>query len=229
MLKEKSIRLISNFEVDNTWLPQILMNDSRMLILYRHLIKHYLKFDHTDKEYNNTTSGFSYFLNINYDDNSTFEILKDQLLNFDTPVNIPNKYVSVNCSSELSSKYVKNNLLDYDLNSAWAEGSEGSGIEEWLEINVTEQMKINEIILFPGYGKSEDLFYANNRVKKVSVEWNGKSKIVELEDYFCAQSININDTTNKIKITFLDVYKGSKYNDLCVSEIMLTKPQNDKN
>ena len=40
---------------------------------------------------------------------------------------------------------------------------------------------------------------------------------------FVPVSIPIEKTTSDITIRILSVYKGSKYNDLCVGEIMLTK------
>jgi hypothetical protein len=137
-------------------------------------------------------------------------------------IDLSNKFISVEVSSQLSSEYSKKNLLDYNLFTAWVEGNKNSGEGEWIELEFPKRITVGKVILFPGYGKSLKLFKANARLKKVKVSWNNKEKVVEFLDKFIAQSIDIYDKTDKIRIEVLEVYKGFKYKDLCVSEIMVT-------
>ncbi len=222
-LKEQMIPLIKrNHEFDTPWLHNLISEDRRMLPMIRHNINNYypifLKSEIKNEEDINY-SFFSYMKKI-FSDNSRFEIL-GILENYEYNMNIENKHITITSSSQLDNKYTCKNLLDYDLNSAWVEGSIGDGQNEWIEIRVDKISHVGTIILFPGYGKNKDLFYANNRLKKVKVETSSFQTEVEFEDYFGGQIIHLAEKTDRIKISVLDVYKGSKYNDLCISEIML--------
>lgn len=78
---------------------------------------------------------------------------------------------------------------------------------------------------YNGYQKS-DLYEKNARVKKMKVTIGNKSKIVELKDTKDKQLIMINDlvSANPEKnqtVTFeiLEVYPGSKYQDVCIDAL----------
>ena len=178
--------------------------------------------------------------------------------------------IQVVCSSTLnqSSQYSIINIFDNDIKTCWAEGvsSDGSGSMEEDKINVLcdtwsilpkdsaaemficyfpfppSDRKITKIRLFNGYGKSEELWKANNRLKRIGIEILGlegeivnnkfpkrylyrfivdfpDTKWVEinLKDYI-KNGTDINYVEN-IKFYILDTYKGTKYNDTCISEI----------
>src|SRR5690554_1061869 len=106
--------------------------------------------------------------------------------------------IQVVCSSTLnqSSQYSIINIFDNDIKTCWAEGvsSDGSGSMEEDKINVhcdtwsilpkdsaaemficyfpfpPSDRKITKIRLFNGYGKSEELWKANNRLKRIGIE-----------------------------------------------------------
>jgi hypothetical protein len=147
-----------------------------------------------------------------------------------------NKFpLNVTASSYLvegATKYIPNNLIDNDESTAWVEGSKGDGIGEWIsfenmrvvngkKVGMTECVK--GMYIFNGYGKTEEFYYSNNRVKEVRIEFsNGKSISAELEDgLMYPQQIDFGDylETESIKVTILSVYKGKKYADTCISEV----------
>lgn len=131
---------------------------------------------------------------------------------------------SLGASSHLDN-YTATNALDNDLQTAWVEGVEDGGIGEWLEFSSTENKEVSGIKIINGYSKSEDLYYANNRVKKISIELPNNVVIEkELNDGMLGyQTVEFGSTVDarSIKITISDLYYGSKYNDTCVSEIKL--------
>jgi tetratricopeptide (TPR) repeat protein len=153
------------------------------------------------------------------------------------------KYLNVlrASSSEIEGSRVYSvvDLVDENTNTAWVEGKEGSGIGEWVEIIFgdtftgdfnnnsgyifTEGREINEIKIINGYAKNKTIYYANNRVKKLKISFDdGTSFKAELDDgIFEPQIIQLPETkkVNDIKLTILDVYKGSKYDDTCISEL----------
>ena len=194
------------------------------------------------------------------------------------------------CSSELDAvdpfegmgKYGPHNLLDADLATAWVEGADGDGIGESVTIEAGEILE-EAIIIRNGYQKSQALFNANSRVKKLrltlfagfmipgdvtelyayfSVVPFGESVEVELEDKWGIQRIPmpfdideaaefkqeqhdvfIREAASRIeeiqansegfesepkfryflRCEILEVYKGSKYEDTCISDIWFGK------
>ena len=132
---------------------------------------------------------------------------------------------SINASSPLKD-YPPEYIYDEDYDTAWAEGAEGDGTGEWVELKAEEEIEVNGFEILNGYGKSDDLYYKNNRVKKVKIEFSDGSYIEKtLEDSEYWQEIGLNNTvkTSTIKITILEVYSGSMYQDTCISEIRVYK------
>jgi hypothetical protein len=76
--------------------------------------------------------------------------------------------------------------------------------------------------IIAGYAKSDKIFNANNRIKEIKISFSSHySQIATLADNQQYQRIefNMGPPTTMVKLTILDVYKGSKYNDACISEI----------
>lgn len=89
---------------------------------------------------------------------------------------------SLMTSSQLNG-YPPINAVDDNVNTAWVEGAEGDGIGEWLEFEAAGIHEVSGIKLINGYAKSEDLYYANNRIKKLRIELPGVTTIEKsLED-----------------------------------------------
>ncbi len=91
-------------------------------------------------------------------------------------------------------------------------------------------LKDDEIIMHPiklsiinGYVKSEDTFYENGRVKTMDVYVNNQYKqTVVLIDTPLIQEFKINSifkTNDTISLVPTTYYKGTKYEDICISEI----------
>ena len=114
------------------------------------------------------------------------------------------------------------NVVDGNKNTAWVEGSPDDGIGEWIKLTFTESKKINKIGVIPGYAKTDRIFKANNRVKSATLIFsNGDTQVVAFEDqpemqYF---TITSGKKTAYVKLVINSVYKGTKYQDTCISEI----------
>lgn len=134
---------------------------------------------------------------------------------------------NMNASSSLEDtskiSYLPQCASDNNSSTCWVEGKEDDGIGEWIQLNSNSNVKIKSIDIENGYRKSEYVFNINNRVKKVLIEFsNGTCITKELQDGF--NNKNKIEFQNKIevksiKFTILDVYKGIKYRDTCISEI----------
>lgn len=75
-----------------------------------------------------------------------------------------------------------------------------------------------------GYNKSEDLFHQNSRVKTLEVLMSdGTSQIFAIEDKMGMQEFTFQSPKNVDWVRFVikEEIKGTKYNDLCISELKL--------
>jgi hypothetical protein len=118
----------------------------------------------------------------------------------------------------------------------------GEGLGEWVKIYISEEvslksvsphkqfgymkpLRLSGIRIINGYVKSRDTYNMNNRIKKAEIILSdGTSFIFTLEDDtmdFQTLDFGKEITTRYITIKILEVYKGSKFNDTCISEIEL--------
>jgi hypothetical protein len=117
---------------------------------------------------------------------------------------------------------------DDDPKTAWTEGADGNGEGQWLRMPVTEmdgatrlRMKIRA-----GYFKSPSLYRANARAREITIKLlpSEVKKKVALEDVEDWQEITVEQPAGKleaVEIIVDAVYPGTKYTDLCVSDVQL--------
>ncbi|MGE5581086.1 MAG: NADase-type glycan-binding domain-containing protein [Bacillota bacterium] len=118
--------------------------------------------------------------------------------------------------------YSAYNLIDGDPKTAWVPTGNKSGIGEWVEFSFDEPMQVNSLNLTNGYAKSDESFTRNNRIKTVILEFGDGSKSkVTLKDTSKPQIIPVRKKTRTIRITISEVYKGTKYDDTCLSDVKL--------
>jgi len=116
------------------------------------------------------------------------------------------------------------NINDDDPMTAWVEGKADYGIGEFFEIKAAG---INTI--YNGYQSSPKSWIENSRVKKFKVYKNNVALCyLELTDEMGRQSFELPGHNNYnpekeyiFKFEILDVYKGSKWQDVAISEINL--------
>lgn len=129
--------------------------------------------------------------------------------------------------------YHPNYVIDNNLSTAWVEGASGTGIKErvyiWIDIPQNTTIKI---AIRNGFQKNEELFYKNNRVKDLQVTFWPRdhfdaeyvSKIYTLEDKMGWQIIEFKNEKgcSFIDFTILSIYKGTTYDDTCISDINIS-------
>ena len=100
------------------------------------------------------------------------------------------------------------------------------GVDEYFQFNKSDASGFYILNGFVSFSRP-DLFEKNNRVEKVSISGLSSQKTVDvvLIDTAKPQYINLSEFKDDeiIRITIKSVYNGSKYNDTCVSGIMLVK------
>ncbi len=124
--------------------------------------------------------------------------------------------------------YQPDNLHDFNLLTAWVPDTAGGVIGEKINFHFEPlSPRVNEVIIYNGYIKNKELWQANSRAKRIKVYINNKPyAILELQDVTASQSFKIDpvrskDSTKDLILTFeiVEIYKGSKYNDVVISEI----------
>jgi hypothetical protein len=148
---------------------------------------------------------------------------------------------SIEVSSQLEPQqgkdYGADNLFDDNYSTAWVEGKNGLGIGETITIYLKEPTMVYGVLIFNGYLASADLYNKNGKVTGVSVTYGEDSYtshnfyLYDIDDYdgvmgyedynvgiaYAAKPI----VTDKIVITIDDATAGSKYDDVCISELKI--------
>lgn len=122
-----------------------------------------------------------------------------------------------------SHTYYPSNAIDGDTKTAWVEGVDGNGENEWIEIRSTNLETIHKIGICNGYRENTKVYNENGKVRTALLEFSdGTSATISfnLSDsdeftYFDVGEIN----TYSVRITLLSCESGSKYDDICISEI----------
>lgn len=141
-----------------------------------------------------------------------------------------NEYTYLDWDSVFASKtlvaenydYSPSNVLDNNLDTAWVEGNDDYGINEWIELKNQNEEKIQKILLRNGFQESDESYNNNSRIKKLKITFSDNSSIIkDIADSNDEILIDLDKivTTSSIKFTILDVYPGSKYKDTCITEI----------
>jgi Mg-chelatase subunit ChlD len=135
---------------------------------------------------------------------------------------------NISASSQLiennrpSDAYRAAHLADGKDSTCWAEGAEGPGIGEWVQFGFDTPKTVKALKIIAGYPKTAAVFQANNRVKKVMIVFSdGESQTATLADQkeFQRVLIDRDKPTRFVKLVIMEVYKGTKYDDTCVSEV----------
>jgi hypothetical protein len=174
-------------------------------------------------------------------DSSYHFLFTDTEPDFNIGFSMPQKFIYYSgASSELTSDgkytYSVKNLTDNDPHTAWAEGKEG-GTGDTIQIHFSPHIRwatgsylVNKIGIINGLAYDSNYFYSNNRVKKIKLiytedkpqsERTSSQKEYILEDKMEMQYIEFPPSTfmSQVQIIIEEVYKGSKYDDTCISEI----------
>jgi VWFA-related protein len=121
-----------------------------------------------------------------------------------------------------SDAYQPRYLVDGKDSTCWAEGVDGPGIGEWVQFGFDAPKTLKAMKIIAGYTKTPAVYQANNRVKKLMLVFSdGQSQTVSLADQYGFQRVLIDrdKPTRFIKLVIMEVYKGSRYDDTCISEI----------
>lgn len=130
-------------------------------------------------------------------------------------------------SSELESKkelsrYSPQKAFDGDKSTAWAEGSQFGGEGQSMIVEFKKPQMVFEIDISNGFQKNSKTYIENNRIGALDIMFDTEPimlySLIELDKY---SSIQVNRMVKRLTLNIRTVEKGTKYNDLCISEITM--------
>ena len=134
------------------------------------------------------------------------------------------KVVEATASSTIQQDEVSNppiNILDDDSMSNWQEGLEGDGIGEYTYFKFDQEYSMEALTLRLGNWKTERYFYGNNRPKTLKFEAGGQTFTTTFPDEWTEFAVKFSSpvTTDELKITLQEVYKGDEWDDTVITDI----------
>jgi hypothetical protein len=151
---------------------------------------------------------------------------------------------SNNLVANSSSNYVIENIHDWNLNTAWVVGKDNYGIGEYACFTLPYGNSILQykgwFMMFNGYCKSLNTWQNNSRVKLFAFYYNDKLICnIELLDTWHVQIFDISSYVKSnrydngtlkdgdtFKFVILDVYKGDKYKEVAITELLMEESGN---
>lgn len=136
---------------------------------------------------------------------------------------------NVNASSVLQperapDRYSAAKIVDGDPSTAWG-SKRGHYQNEWLEIAFSKMVAPTSIDVLTGYCSKfngRNLFPLNRRIKRAQLSADGGWSVVyDFRDSSEWQSVPVTQpmTTQRVRLTIIDIYPGSRWEDLHVSEL----------
>lgn len=125
--------------------------------------------------------------------------------------------------SHLTFSNIKWNYCDSNWTVPWVENVPGYGIGEYVEIKYVGGRELKFLLIANGYFSIEKpyLYKQNSRVKQIKVTGlkSGKEKILDVLDTPHPQTVDISflEIQEPFRVTIMDVYKGTKYDDTCIN------------
>ena len=156
---------------------------------------------------------------------------------YESEIEIDSIEVSSQLDAMAGKTYTGDNLFDGDYTTAWVEGEDGDGAGETITIYLSNPTEVHGILLFNGYLASVDLYDKNGKVTAVFVDFgdgnNLEFDVPAYDLYFSTDDVAPEDysigrlypqqsvVTDKIVITLESGSAGSKYEDICISELLV--------
>jgi hypothetical protein len=120
--------------------------------------------------------------------------------------------------------YNPTNVNDEQLNTWWTPYPNREGNGAWIKLNFNENKNVCALEIlngshYPDYPNYGDLYFKNNRLTKIEIEYSdGTTVTVNLDEVDKIQKITLTQkTTSYLIIRALDWQQGNTWNDLCIS------------
>lgn len=119
-------------------------------------------------------------------------------------------------------RYGAANLTDRNIRTAWCVKGD-SGSTAWFSLHFRQPTPLSVLGWFGGYQKNKRVFQANARARTVAVYADGRLLgRFGLDDRMGLQRLDLpGEQASAYEFVIEAVYPGTKYDDLCVTEVLL--------
>ena len=114
--------------------------------------------------------------------------------------------------------------MDNDTSTCWQEGAYGWGIGETITLSFDGYHDVRKMSFVIGYTKSNGAYDRNGRPSQLNVLFSsGDEFTVWLDDMAAWQTLSLPYVVSArwVQFEIAGVYRGTTYNDTCISEIAL--------
>lgn len=147
--------------------------------------------------------------------------------------------------------YGSGNLLDMDFSTTWCPGGPDGGVGSWVELEMMRPCLVGALFIANGYTKSGEAYSANSRVRSARLTLTGDpdnqhgygvegvvfDEVITLEDepwteldqgnfarglQLLFTESELGEAVSSIRLEILEVYPGDVWNDLCISELVIS-------
>jgi tetratricopeptide (TPR) repeat protein len=143
---------------------------------------------------------------------------------------VPNDKITLEASTTLKDwkqyNFKAANLIDDNLWTSWQPTTKKSGgVNDWVKLTFGAPQTLSAFEFSNGFRRIDDLgdlYIMNNRIKGAKLEFSdGTSMNIELPDNPTEVTIPLKEPKkcDWVKMTVTSIYKGTKWNDLAVSEM----------
>jgi hypothetical protein len=124
-------------------------------------------------------------------------------------------------------RHAPERAFDDDPSTAWNESERGDGAGSWISATFTNPVRVQLIRIATGWDtispRNGDLFPQNSHLRRVRITFDGDHAIER--DVGVDQRIlvvaGLQERVGTVRIEALDVWPGTRWADLCISEITL--------
>lgn len=120
--------------------------------------------------------------------------------------------------------YGAKSAIDNDIKSSWQEGEEGLGEGKGFKLTLDGNHKIRYMVLYLGNWRKTELWEYNARPKVLTIEvGENQKKEVEFSDEMKKFCLSFDEPVDAsyVSMYIKSAYKGSRWDDNCISEIEL--------
>lgn len=150
-------------------------------------------------------------------------------------IQLDSSYIrSIQASSELTDStktYQAEFVFDGNRETCWCEGADGTGAGEALVIKFTQPVYLTEVAFLNGYLKNETVYNNNGKIRRVELETEegrfetefADRKYQEIADDLYSDRFTFDEPveTQYLSVMILEAQKGAKYDDTCLTELIL--------
>jgi hypothetical protein len=123
------------------------------------------------------------------------------------------------------------NVKDGKASTSWIEGTQGSGLGEWIEVDLGGEKSVQKVKIWGGSWYSADYWKRMNRPKDIELQWpDGSKDSFTLKDEMKPQEFTLAAArkASTVKIRVKSIYDGTTWLDTAISEVQFFDAEPEK-